>query len=105
MTEKKSNSMTAINFRCSSELKIKLEILQFATQKKDISSLLIELCEKFVEVNASLIESIENVRQSACVKLPFESTKKKSAPRKKTNKPTPITNAGDDNVGDSNAEN
>ena len=112
MTKKKSDSMTAINFRCSAELKKKLEILQFVTQKKDISSLLIELCEKFVEVNAPLIESLENARKAAKIRLPFE---EKTTPRKKTtpqpiNEPAPATDNSandaeplvDENAGDKN---
>lgn len=112
MAEKKNDSMTAINFRCNAELKNKLEILRFATQAENISVLLIELCEKFVEANASLIKSLEDARQSATVKYPFEVGKEKTTAPKKAatkKKPTPqpsnpAPNA-DDSVGDSNAEN
>lgn len=118
MAEKKNDSMTAINFRCSAELKNKLEILRFVTQSENISALLIELCEKFVEVNAPLIESLENARKAAKIRLPFEektAAKKKTAPRKKTtpqpiNEPAPATDNSandaeplvDENAGDKN---
>ena len=59
---------TTINFRCSSELKRKLEVLQFATRKKDISSLLIEICSNAIEENSELIQAIETARQSLPLK-------------------------------------
>ena len=70
MAQKKSDTMTAINFRCSVELKQKLEVLQFATQAESISVLIIRLCENAIEENSELIERLENVRQSSPFKFP-----------------------------------
>ena len=70
MAQKKSDTMTAINFRCSVELKRKLEILQFATQAESISVLIIRLCENAIEENSELIERLENARQSSPFKFP-----------------------------------
>lgn len=92
MTEKKSDSMTAINFRCSSELKASLEDLAHLS-RSDVSSLLLTMCTKLVEVNK---QRIANFRRQAAtpIKMPFEEN---IAPKKKTAKsPTPITNAGDE---------
>ena len=70
MAQKKSDTMTAINFRCSVELKQKLEVLQFATQAESISVLIIRLCENAIEENSELIERLENARQSSPFKFP-----------------------------------
>ena len=70
MAQKKSDTMTAINFRCSVELKQKLEVLQFATKAESISVLIIRLCENAIEENSELIERLENVRQSSPFKFP-----------------------------------
>ena len=72
MARKKSDDKTtaAINFRCSVELKRKLEILQFATQAESISELIIRLCENVIEENSELIERLENARQSSPFKFP-----------------------------------
>ena len=70
MAQKKNDTMTAINFRCSVELKRKLEVLQFATQAESISVLIIRLCENAIEENSELIERLENVRQSSPFKFP-----------------------------------
>lgn len=78
MAQKKSDTMTAINFRCSIELKRKLEVLQFATETESISELIIKLCEKAIEENSELIERLENVRQSSPFK--FSAKKIDSAP-------------------------
>ena len=70
MAQKKNDTMTAINFRCSVELKRKLEVLQFATQAESISVLIIRLCEETVEANSELISAIESARQSSPFKFP-----------------------------------
>ena len=70
MAQKKSDTMTAINFRCSVELKRKLEVLQFATKAESISVLIIRLCENAIEENSELIERLENARQSSPFKFP-----------------------------------
>ena len=70
MVQKKSDTMTAINFRCSVELKRKLEVLQFATKAESISVLIIRLCENAIEENSELIERLENARQSSPFKFP-----------------------------------
>lgn len=70
MAQKKNDTMTAINFRCTSELKRKLEILQFATQAESISVLIIKLCENAVEANSELIAALDAARQSLTFKMP-----------------------------------
>ena len=75
MAQKKNETMTAINFRCSIELKRKLEVLQFATQAESISELIIRLCENAIEANSELISAIESARQSFPFKFPTAGSK------------------------------
>lgn len=107
MAQKKKDTMTAINFRCSTELKASLEDLAHLS-RQDVSTLLLTMCNRLVEVNK---QRIANFRRQAAtpIKMPFEDT-----PKKKTAH-NPITNADAPNNaplvdaatmdGDTNAEN
>ena len=72
MAEKKKDNMTAINFRCSTELKTSLEDLAHLS-RSDVSTLLLAMCTKLVDVNK---QRITNFRRQAAtpIKMPFEDT-------------------------------
>lgn len=55
MARKKSaEDMTAVNFRCSADLKSDLEELAYLS-RRDLSSILVELCEGLVAANKTKI--------------------------------------------------
>ncbi len=59
MARKKSAENTAaINFRCSAEMKSRLEILAFLSGK-NLSEMLVEMCESFIKANERRIKNIE----------------------------------------------
>lgn len=79
MARKKSvDEMTAISFRLPAEVKASLEDLAHLS-RRDVSSILIELCSEFVKANR---QRITNFRRQAAqpLKLPtFNTPTKKSA--------------------------
>ena len=54
MARKKSAEMTAVNFRCSAELKRDLDELAYLS-RRDLSSILVELCQLLVDANKAKI--------------------------------------------------
>lgn len=81
--KKAADNSAAINFRCSVQLKASVEDLA-RLSRQDVSSLLVSMCVKFVEVNK---QRIANFRRQAAqpIKMPFDNAQKKTA-----HKSTPI---------------
>lgn len=70
--KKAADNSAAINFRCSAELKAAIEDLA-RLSRQDVSSLLVSMCVKFVEVNK---QRIANFRRQAAqpIKMPTFTT-------------------------------
>lgn len=68
--KKTEGEMAQITFKLPEPLKKKLEVLAFANGG-DVSSLLVDVCSKLVEVNAAYIDSIESARLASTVQMPF----------------------------------
>lgn len=86
-TAAEKKKISAINFKCSAELKRDLEDLAHLS-RRDVSSILVEICSEFVKVNRT---RITNFRRQAAqpIKLPTFAT-----PTKKTSAPTSNATAG-----------
>ena len=60
MAKSKSDNKTAqINFKCSAELKRRLEILALLNRNKDMTELLVEMCNEYIKANEQSIKNIE----------------------------------------------
>jgi predicted transcriptional regulator len=72
--KKQAAPMTAINFRCPTEIKDGLETLAFA-RRQSVTDLLLELLSQLVADNKQLIDKIDAAAQSADVNFPFNGSK------------------------------
>ena len=73
MARKKSaDNMTAVNFRCSADLKSDLEELAYLS-RRDLSSILVELCEGLVAANKTDIINSRR-RKPPAINLPTFAT-------------------------------
>ena len=72
MARKKSAEMTAVNFRCTAELKRDLDELAYLS-RRDLSSILVELCQLLVDANKAKIANSRR-RKPPAINLPTFAT-------------------------------
>ena len=86
MARKKSaDDMTAVNFRCSADLKSDLEELAYLS-RRDLSSILVELCEGLVAANKTKIINSRRRKPPAIILPTFAAPTTTNTPTAPTSK-------------------
>lgn len=83
--------MTAVNFRCSADLKSDLEELAYLS-RRDLSSILVELCEGLVAANKTKIINSRRRKPPSIILPTFSAVPTTPA----QGKPTTAANSGAD---------